>query len=96
METKKKTIENLEKDIRDLRNALMYLLDIKNRQHQDDYAYDDGWERARKVLEKTANSVRVGGDCFGWYSDVCVDCKPHRCGRSVACKKETISIMRGG
>jgi hypothetical protein len=36
--------------IDELKSVILYALDIKNRQHGDDYPYDDCWEKMRKAI----------------------------------------------
>ena len=46
--THKQSLEEIEV----LREAISYALDIKSRSHQDDYSYDDCWQKMRDSLNR--------------------------------------------
>jgi len=43
-------LDEAEEQVSAMREAILYALDIKNRQHMDDYAYDDCWGKLRKAI----------------------------------------------
>jgi len=47
----KHDIRDLLSENKELKDLIRYALDIKNRCHQDDYSYDDCWNKMRDILE---------------------------------------------
>ena len=43
-------IDDLRVENAKLKEAIKYALDIENRQHGDDYAYDDCWKKLRQAI----------------------------------------------
>jgi hypothetical protein len=47
-----KDLAKADAQIEKLQNVIEYALDIKSRQHGDDYPYDDCWQKMKETLEK--------------------------------------------